>query len=185
VIDQLSLSSSCATAIQADLTKTLTDIPSLLTGVLAALQNAGTDPDPTAVLTAIGKALGLGDLSSATTDDTSADDQSATSTPDLPGDLQQLVKDLSLCLQVPTTTTPPSTSSSSPAPVAQTTTPEVTPEAAQPVSYPGYAATGTIAPASSQRPVDTAPLAALGGGVLLISAAATAAVRSRARRAGR
>jgi hypothetical protein len=189
VLDQLSLSSPCATAIQADLTKTLTDIPSLVTGVLAALQGAGSNPDPQTVLAAIGQALGLGELPGNTSaGDAGAADAGSTPTPDLPADLQQLVKDLSSCLQPPApTSTPPADNPPVTGVDDQGTPPQVVaqPETAQPVSYPGYAATGSIAPASADHSAGTAPLAALGGGVLLVSAAATAAVRSRARRAGR
>jgi hypothetical protein len=197
---QLGISSACSTAVQEDLTKTLTDIPGSVQAIIDELTSqlgSGQAPTPQAVLEQLAGRLGIPlPAAGAGTSDAGSEDatgataaDTGTSVPIL-DDLQQLVTDLTtLCKPSlpspppPGDTTPPATGVDDQNTPPQET--QSTPPAAQPVSYPGYAATGAVAPARSEHPVGTAPLAVLGGGILLVSGAATAAVRSRARRSGR
>jgi hypothetical protein len=180
-------SAACTDAIKADLTKLLTDIPTLVQAIIADLTQqlgGGSPPSPQQILDELTGLLG----SSQSRQAAAAGASSPTPDPTVIfADLQQLVTDLTTkCAPKP----PPAEGGGQqpqpqPHPQPQPQPQPVVQPVAQPVSYPGYAATGSIAPAAAQHPVDTAPLAALGGGVLLVSAAATAALRSRARRAGR
>jgi hypothetical protein len=192
-LDQLQKKSpnpECSAAIQADLTKLLTDIPTLITAIVDDLLGqltSGSPPDPQDLLGQLQDLLGQLQGQSATAAD-------ASPTPDptvILADLQQLVTDLTTkCLPAPPTVpSPPGNPpppGNAPPPPAQGVS---RPQPVQPVSYPGYAPTGSIAttalrPASDQRPPDPVPLSALGG-VLLGGAAAAVAMRSRAGRGGR
>lgn len=135
-------------------------------------------------------------------DSTSADTPDATLPTPPPGlaavadDLKQLAADLQACAQTASTPSSTAPASSSAAPVSQAaqqqpqaqTQAVSTPQATQPVTYPAYAATGGIAPAALRPASDqrsaTVPLSALGG-FLLVGSAAVVALRSRARRSGR
>lgn len=97
-------------------------------------------------------------------------------------DLQQLVTDLQQkCAPAPQTSTPP------PPPPAgnqpQQPVQAAAAPVAQPVSYPGYAPTGSIAPQQEERTGGEEPLAALGGVLVLVSGAAVIATRLRTRAA--
>jgi hypothetical protein len=190
LLDQLQPNPKCSAAIQADLTKLLTDIPTLVQAVVTDLLDqlsSGTPPSPQELLGQLQGLLGplQGQQSAAAAEAGPSPDPTVILT-----DLQQLITDL-------TTTCAPSTPSQ-PSPPANPPPPGNPPPPAQgvsrpqpaaPVSYPGYAPTGSLAttalrPASDRQPSDPVPLSALGG-VLLVSAAAAVGVRSRARRGGR
>lgn len=179
---------ACSAAIQADLTKLATDIPAFLTSVVDYIKGqltSGSPPTPQQILDQLQGLLGQlqGQQPAGAAASSPPPDPTV-----IQADLQQLVTDLTTkCLTAPT---PPSSSSnpppSNPQPPAQGVS---EPQPAQPVSYPGYAPTGSIAttalrPASDQRSSDPVPLSALAA-VLLVSSATAVGVRSRARRAGR
>lgn len=189
LIDQLQPNSQCSKAIQADLTKLATDIPAFVQSLVTYLQNqltSGSPPDPQQLLDQLKGLLGQlqGQQSSAAAGSTSpSPDPTVILT-----DLQQLVTDL-------TTTCAPSPPSQPASPPSLPSSPGNPPPAqgagqpqtAQPVSYPGYAATGSIAtvsPAGDRRPADPVPLAVLGA-VLLLSTATAVGVRARVGRGGR
>lgn len=197
LLDQLQPSQQCQDAVKADLTKLLTDIPSLVQAVIAQLTSqlspGSPPPSPQQILDQLKGALGQAQKQQAA----AADSTSPSPSPDptvIANDLQQLATDLSTKCAPP----PPSgqgstpTSPSSPStqqPQTQEASQPTTQPATQPVKYPGYAATGGIAttalrPAGDQRSSDPVPLSVLGG-VLLVSTATAVGVRARVRRGGR
>lgn len=187
LLDQLQPNPQCSAAIQADLTKLVTDIPAFVQSVVTYITGqltSGSPPDPQQLLGQLQGLLGQlqGQQPTAAAGTTSpSPDPTVIST-----DLQQLVTDLTTtCAPAPPGRPSQPSSPGTPSSPAQGGS---QPPAAQPVSYPGYAATGSIAttvrPAGDQRPADPVPLSVLGA-VLLVSTATTVGIRSRARRAGR
>lgn len=198
-LEQAGVSAKCADSVQNDLMQLQTDIPGSVQAIIDALTSAGQggSPPSAADITKALQDLLNGKLPSGSTssDTTSAADTPSTSPTAVADDLQKLVTDfVTNCIPappsgLPSTPTSPS-SSSTQQEQAQTqpqTQPAATTTAAQPVSYPGYAATGgiaTVTPASDERPSDPVPLSVLGG-VLLVSTATAVGVRFRVRRGGR
>jgi hypothetical protein len=183
---------ACSAAIQADLTKLLTDVPALITAIVTDLLDQLSNPQPPDPQDLLGQLQDLlGQLQGQQPGQQQAAPAADSPSPDptvILADLQQLVTDLTTnCAPAPPTQTPPP-----PPPPANQPPPvqaAAPPPPAQPVVYPGYAPTGSLAtpalrPASDQRSSEPVPLSVLGG-VLLGSAAAAVGMRSRARRAGR
>jgi hypothetical protein len=179
LLGSLGVPAGCATSVEADLQKTVTDIPAtaeqLLGEIVGRLGQGGLPTSPLALTDpATGeKVLMKASASSATLPDLSSPDPGELA---LVQDIQQLLTDLlTQCLPAPPTVAPPSSTSSAPVVAA--------PVAAQPVSYPGYAPTGGTGPAEPSS--DGSPLAGLGAGLVLTGAAGVAwyRVRSRAARA--
>jgi hypothetical protein len=181
----------CSAAIQADLTKLLTDIPTLIQAIVNDLitqLGSGSPPSPEEILAQLQDLLGQLQGQQPGQQQAAAADPSASPDPGvILADLQQLVTDLTTkCAPAPPSQSPPPPPPGNQPPPAQGVS---QPQQAAPVSYPGYAPTGTIAatalrPAGDQRSSEPVPLSVLGG-VLLGSAAAAVGMRSRARRAGR
>jgi hypothetical protein len=184
----LGIPAGCSAAVQQDLEQLIGDIPTTVQQIgdqiISQLPTGGGLPgspltltDPQSGATILMKEMSTAGAATAPT--FSSPDPS-----ELPvvTDLQQLVTDLQQkCAPAPQTSTPPPPPPSGNQP--QQPVQAAAPPVAQPVSYPGYAPTGSIVPQQEVRTGGEVPLAALGGVLVLVSGAAVTATRLRTRAA--
>jgi len=178
LLTQLGISQKCSTAVEKDLTQTVSDIPAtaeqLVQEIVGQLQSGGGDlqavlQDPQNGQQVLMKLVQEGQATVPELTSTSPDELA------LVQDLQQLLTDLlTTCQPAPPTTAPASPASQAPAAPAA-------PVAAQPVSYPGYAPTGGTGPADDGPA--PAVLAGMGAVLLLAGGAGTVRYRVRSREA--
>ena len=178
LLTQLGISQKCSTAVEKDLSQTVSDIPAtaeqLVQEILGQLQSGGGDlqavlQDPQNGQQVLMKLTQEGQATVPELTSTSPDELA------LVQDLQQLLTDLlTTCQPAPATTAP--APPAGPAPAAP-----AAPLAAQPVSYPGYAPTGGTGP-TDDGPAP-AVLAGMGAVLLLAGGAGTVRYRVRSREA--
>ena len=184
----LGIPAGCSTAVQQDLEQLIGDIPTtiqqIVDEIISQLPTGGGVPSSPLTLTdpQSGATILMQELPAS--GGAPAPTFSSPDPTELPvvKDLQQLVTDL----QQKCAPTPPSSTPSVPAPppgVGQQAPPPQAVSQPQPVSYPGYAPTGSIATEAAAAHHGGVPLSALAGVLVLVSGAAVTATRLRTRAA--